>query len=547
MHPYVEFLFDIDPIRASMQGDERGHARLGDIDPDAIEDQARTRREFLRQAELQPPAPVGTTAWLEQSVLLTELRTEARRHDVERVWERAPYWYTERLGEALSVLMDPAGNVTATAEALAGRLRQIPAYCAQATHNLTTRTPELWAQMGVSSARGLERFVAGAVPGYARTLPGALGVEVTDAATSALPAIRDFATSVELLSERAKGQWACGTGHLDFLLRTFHHLDLDAESLAAHGRALVARERRAVEDLAERLEPGTKWQKQIDRIKGRHPRPGDLLATYGEQMRRAAEHTRRAELVTVPAGEVCRMDWVPEYLRAGLPLGVMSPSPPYAPGLQSQFLITPSDPGDSPARAREHMRDNCYAFTTSIAGHETYPGHHLQYVHHKLGTERGSILRYFTTPQFAEGWGLYVEDLLEETGFMHENDVLLFTRRNSLWRALRIVVDVGLHTGRLTIDDAIDLLQREAGMEPHMAAGEVHRYTRHDNPTYPSSYMIGRDLIHQVREAWREKHGDRFSMRGFHDWLLSNGSPPVPLLAQMVRAPGVEDRDHAVT
>ena len=200
--------------------------------------------------------------------------------------------------------------------------------------------------------------------------------------------------------------------------------------------------------------------------------------------------------MTLPDGELCRMDWVPEYQREGLPLGVMSPSPPYAPGLESGFLITPADDQAAEEQRRQHMRDNCYVFATSIAGHETYPGHHVQYVHHKLGTRRGSILRYFATPQLVEGWGLYVEDLLEETGFMADDRVRLFKRRNGLWRALRVVVDVGLHTGSLTLDAATELMQQEAGMDRHMAAGEVRRYARHDNPTYPSSYIVGRDLIH---------------------------------------------------
>jgi hypothetical protein len=533
LHPYVELLFEADPILASAQGDERAHGRLGDIDADAIEHYASARQGLLEKAEAQPMPGVGTPEWLEHSVLLTELRTSVRRHEVERVWERAPYWYAERMGDALSVLMQPGAGAACTGESLLARLRQLPAHCAQASANLTEATPALWAEMGSASARGLERFVAHAVPGYAATLPAALEADVVEAARQALPALEEFTSSVDELRGRARGSWSCGSEHVDFLLRTFHHLDMDAAGLAEHGRRLVVQERTALEQFATSVDRATNWHEQIDRIKDRHPRPPDFLRTYGEQMQRAREHTTRHELVTIPDGEVCRMEWVPEYQREGLPLGVMSPSPPYAPGLQSGFLITPAAP-DAPAdRLREHMRDNCYAFATSIAGHETYPGHHLQYVHHKLGTRRGSILRYFSTPQLVEGWGLYIEDLLEETGFLADDAVRLFKRRNSLWRALRVVVDVGLHTGSLTLDAAIDLMQREAGMDRHMAAGEVRRYTRHDNPTYPSSYIIGRDLIHQVRDSHQRQQGSAFTLRGFHDRLLSHGSPPVVLLAQV--------------
>jgi uncharacterized protein (DUF885 family) len=422
---------------------------------------------------------------------------------------------------------------TDTAEALLTRLRAIPGYCAQAQRNLSSDTPQLWAEFGVSSARGLERFLGRAVPAYARTLPDTLGDQIATAAAEAARAAAEFAVGVEALAGRATGSWACGREHFDFLLRSYHHLDLDTDGLAEFGRDLVERERAALERLAAEIDPDASWQVQIDRIKDWHPKPPDFLHTYDDAMRRAREHTREHDLVALPDGELCELDWVPEFRRDGLPLGEMSPSPPFAPGLRSGFLITPGDDNADPERRREHMRDNCFVFATSIAGHETYPGHHVQYVHHKLGTPRTSIRRYFSTPQFVEGWGLYVEDLLEQTGFMADDRVRLFKQRNALWRALRVVVDVGLHTGTMSVPAATELMQREAGMDPHMAAGEVRRYARHDNPTYPSSYALGRDLIHRLRHEHERVRGTDFTLRSFHDWLLSFGSPPVPLLARL--------------
>ena len=532
LHPYVEFVFGADPILASERGDERGRARLGDIEPEAFAAQDETRARLLAEAEAVAPADVGTVDCLEQQVLLTELRTAGRRAEAEAVWQRAPYWYTERLGAAVGGLMSGDGDADA-AEALLARLRAVPGYCAQARRNLSTETPQLWAEYGVSSARGLERFLGHAVPGYARSLPGPLGDEIAAAAAAAARAAADFAVFVGELAGRADGSWACGREQFDFLLRSYHHLDLDAGGLAEFGRELVERERAALQQLAAAIDPDASWQVQIDRIKDRHPQPAEFLRTYDDAMRRAREHTREHDLIALPDGELCELDWVPEFRRDGLPLGEMSPSPPFAPGLRSGFLITPGDDTADAERRREHMRDNCFVFATSIAGHETYPGHHVQYVHHKLGTPRESIRRYFSTPQFVEGWGLYVEDLLEETGFMADERVRLFKQRNALWRALRIVVDVGLHTGTMGVPEATDLMQREAGMDPHMAAGEVRRYARHDNPTYPSSYALGRDLIHRLRREHERARGPGFTVRGFHDWLLSFGSPPVPLLARL--------------
>ena len=533
LHPYVEALFAADPILASRRGDGRRSDVLGEIDPSAIEEHCRARRDALYAAAAVAVPSAGTAEWLEHQVLLTELRTAVARDEDIRVWQRAPYWYPERLGQALSVLMS-GDDVVPQGEALLGRLREIPGYLSTATANLASDVPRLWAEMGRASAQGLSRFLTEAVPGFARTLPARLEADVNAAAATAQPAVADFDSFVAEVESDATGRWQCGRAHFDLLLREFQHLDLDAGQLAESGWMRVEAEQADLTEFAATLDPYRNWHEQIDAAKADHPVPADLLRAYGTVMRGAAQHTADAGLLTLHGGEVCVMDWVPEYRREGLPLGCMDTSAPYAPGLRSEFLITPVDPTRPEKEQEDHLRDNCYAFVESIVGHETYPGHHVQAVHHKLGTPAGSIRRYFTSPQFVEGWGLYVEDLVEETGFMTDDRVRLFKRRNAMWRALRIVIDAGLHTGTLSIGDAVDLLTERAGMDRHMAAGEVRRYCRHDNPTYPSSYALGRDLFHSVRAEARQRDGAGFQTRAFHDKLLSFGSPPVALVGRVL-------------
>lgn len=544
MDDYLTFALAADPIMASSLGIRDRDGELGNVSPEAIADQCTQRRRFLADVEAEPVPPVGTAEWLDHETALVELRTAVRRDEDARVWARAPYWYAERLGAAISVLMsappdsEPGGGADGRAEMLVSRLGQVPAYLRDAQENLTDDTPALWAQMGVQGADGLASFLAEAVPTYAAALPGALREKISSAARAAVPAAQEFAAFVTELEGRAQGSWACGSGHVDYLLANFHRLDLDADALHELGVAKVAEDRARLEELAATVDPTTPWPEQIARIKDRHPQPEEFLSTYGDEMVRAREHTVEHDLAWVPEGENCRMDWVPSYRAASLPIAVMATTPPFAPGLQSEWLITPSDPNAPAERRLEQMRDNCYVFAESIAGHEIYPGHHLQKVHHKLGTQDSPIRRFFSSPLFVEGWGLYVEDLFEETGFMDNDAVMLFKLRNALWRSLRIVIDTGLHTRGLSFEDAVALLVEHAGMDRHMAAGEVRRYTRHDNPTYPSSYVLGKDAFHALREQWRERTGPGFTYRDFHDRVLSYGSPPVSLVATAMTTKG---------
>jgi hypothetical protein len=375
-----------------------------------------------------------------------------------------------------------------------------------------------------------------AVLGFAGELPPTLAADLRQSVSKTHSALDGFSQHLRELHAHAEGYYACGSDHFDFLLKDFHLVDMDHKSLYEFGLERVEDDRQRLEAYAEEQDPSRSWVEQIDLVKEDHPQPEEFKDSYAREMDLAREHCVERDLITLPEGEICQMEWLPTYLRASLPIAVMNTTPPFEAGLESKWLITPLDPEASPERQKQHMRDNCYAFARSIALHEIYPGHHLQKVHHKLGTRDLPMRRFFSSPVFVEGWGLYTEDLFEETGFIHEPPVMLFKLRNALWRSVRVVIDSGLHTRGMGFEEAVDLLTREVFLDSHMAEGEVRRYTTHNNPTYPSSYLVGKTLIQELREQWRQLQGSSYSLKAFHDRLLSYGSPPVRLIAERMLA-----------
>ena len=533
VNEYLTFVFQTDPIRATQLGSHDYDHELGTLSQDAIAGEAERRRDFLRRFEAMPADGLSDDERMDRRVAIIDLETSLRRHEDLRIWERAPYWYLERLGGALSPLMSRGfAPPEARGERLLARLNQIPGYLQAAQANLTDAAPPLYVDMGLTSARGLQQFLGDAVPGFAATLPDALRGDIEAAATQGQAALAEFTTFLRALRGRARGDYACGPAHFDFLLQRFHLLDMDHQSLYQFGLDRMAGDKARLEAYAREQDPSRTWMEQIDRVKEDHPQPAEFKDSYEREMWLAREHCVEKDLITIPEGEVCHMVWIPAYLRASLPIAVMGTTPPFEAGLESEWLITPLDPDASPERQRQHMRDNCYAFARSIALHEIYPGHHLQKVHHKLATQASPMRRYFSSPVFVEGWGLYTEDLFEETGFIHEPPVMLFKLRNALWRSVRVVIDTGLHTRHMSFEEAVALLRDHVALDTHMAEGEVRRYTTHNNPTYPSSYLVGKTLIQQLREEWRQQQGSAYSLKAFHDTLLSYGSPPVKLIAE---------------
>jgi uncharacterized protein (DUF885 family) len=162
----------------------------------------------------------------------------------------------------------------------------------------------------------------------------------------------------------------------------------------------------------------------------------------------------------------------------------------------------------------------------ATVAHEGYPGHHLQLS--TAGRIASAVRRYYCTPVFVEGWAFYCEQLMAEEGFYVDPRSRVLQLKDQLWRACRVVIDVGIHTRGMSLDDAAAMLHEVARIEVPSARGEVLRYSR--SPTQPLSYAVGKREILKLREDCRRKQGAAFRLRRFHDDLLGFGSIPIGLI-----------------
>jgi uncharacterized protein (DUF885 family) len=131
-------------------------------------------------------------------------------------------------------------------------------------------------------------------------------------------------------------------------------------------------------------------------------------------------------------------------------------------------------------------------------------------------------------PIFAEGWGLFCEEMMREEGFLTGDDVRLTQLRNKLWRAARVIVDVGLHTGTMTFEQGVQFLVDKIRFERYAAELEVGMYTR--RPTYVLGYLIGMLEIQDMRARYYARFGKPARPKEFYDKLLRIGAIPPGLV-----------------
>jgi uncharacterized protein (DUF885 family) len=167
-----------------------------------------------------------------------------------------------------------------------------------------------------------------------------------------------------------------------------------------------------------------------------------------------------------------------------------------------------------------------------VAFHEAVPGHHLQLSRLQLLGDLPALQRQRSLPVFSEGWGLYAEQLAEETGLYTDERGLLGAVSTALMRAVRLVVDTGLHAFGWSREQAVRYAVDHVPMPPEFMAAEIDRYIV--MPGQALCYLTGKLEIERLRDEARRRLGPAFSLPGFHAAVLDHGSLPMPTLARSI-------------
>ena len=179
-----------------------------------------------------------------------------------------------------------------------------------------------------------------------------------------------------------------------------------------------------------------------------------------------------------------------------------------------------------------------------VAFHEAVPGHHLQRSRLQLLGELPALQRQRSLPVFSEGWGLYAEQLAEETGLYADDRGLLGMISTALMRAVRLVVDTGLHAFGWSRERAVAYAVEHVPLPAEFMANEIDRYIV--MPGQALCYLTGKLEIERLRDEARRRLGPAFSLPEFHAAVLDHGSLPLPTLARSI-ATWLDGKDGAAT
>jgi uncharacterized protein (DUF885 family) len=507
------------PVLGTAMGLHQDDDLLGDGSRDSLLGELAADREHLARIDALDPAALSPAVRFERELEIHNLRRVIFDTDVLRLWERRSL-ALDTVGDGLFLLF--ARDHAPLAErlaAIAGRLEAVGAYLEEAKTRATVPQVRRWQELELESAADMPIFFDEIVSAGRTVLGQTEQRRLERAAETARIAIELYGSWLEGTLPGGTDEWAIGRERHDAMVALRAFDGLDADDILELGWECLRDERAARIAAAREMDPDVDEATVVDRVKSDQPAGFEnALDAYRDAMARSRRFLIERDLVTVPDDERIDVIETPEYLRNVVPFAAYFEPAAFDPSPEGIYVVTPSVDGDPNA-----MREHNFSSISNTSIHEAYPGHHLQ-----LDTARRhpSLTRMLAdAPEFVEGWGMYSELMMREQGFDAGPAFRLAMHTDAIWRACRMILDIRMHRGEMTVEEATDFLVEQTSFEGPNAYAEIQWYTF--RPTYPLSYLLGRTLLLGLRADEQRRMGERFSLKGFHDTLLRNGSLPI--------------------
>lgn len=526
---WVEAELERNPVSATRLGAHGYDGELGDFSAARWRAEPQLdRRSAGRLAELTPAETTSAETTLDQRIdvalVLSELSARSVMEDWE-AWRRDPAIYLDACTDGVfSLLLHRILPEPHLAAATTSRLRQVEGVLGHARANLDADLASpLLVRRALDACRPAAQYFRELVP--AQIADARLRSLVAAAGEHAAAALDDFATHLDDLAGRAKGNWAIGEERYSALLKDRELLGYGASELSRRGAAAWAEIDTQMAELARSIDPSeTAWLPVVMALCQDHPAtPLEMRTAYEHACSHARRFLEERELVSFAAGERCVVEESPPFQRPLLAVASYEQAPPLSHSRTGHFFVPYPPEGASAEEVAERLADNSFHVVPTVAVHEAYPGHHWQLSWSASTTSR--VRHLLTSPYFVEGWALYAEKMMRDHGYFSDPRAELMHLDMRIFRAARVVVDPALHAGEMTVEEATGFLMNKAGLTRAVAMAEAERYCAW--PTQAPSYLMGSLEIERAAQRWASHK--RGGLREFHDSLAASPGLPLPL------------------
>jgi uncharacterized protein (DUF885 family) len=578
----------LDPSLKDVDGTLRDHSAA------ALEAEDRWLSDAQKNFETVDADTLSPNRRIDRDVALAQIRFLLHQHQVRRYQERALDTYTDEPFRAidwqLQGMTQTGVKSYGTAEEwslVAKRLGAIPRFLQVAQEQLaagikSNNTPDfrVLKRNGIDTSEADAKYFDETLPKLAEERISGdqrdqLLSQIRGASKQAAAAYRglrdyvnttffDDASAGKVKTQFAGDRFAMGEAEYNWALKNNFQIDKTAAQLYEEAWPIVESTQKQMIDLAREIGKSNGWtlpsdgpaavRAVFDELSKDFPKSdAEMISWYRDAAFRLVDSARKTGIFDVPADYKLDVVETPPPLRASIDGAAYYPAPPFKASGVGRFYVTPTD-NDIAA-----LKANNRSALADLSAHEGFPGHDWYYKVMTQDKDQIGAVRWLTPgavedsssmwedSMSAEGWALYAEALMAEPQpgtpqGAYTPEERLYQLQGKLYRDLRVRVDTGIHTGRMSYDDAVDLFSQVVDFLPgscrdavatssdakrascKSAEGAIFRYSKW--PTQAITYRLGKDQIYALREEASKLLGGKFSAKTFHLLFIKQGSVP---------------------
>ena len=539
------------PVRGTLLGDHRYDTELDDVSAAGRARQLAWASRVLSELRAIDSAALSAADRIDAALLAHELEYMQWQLEHLREWAWNPMRYTALAGDAIYAIM--ARDFAPLPQRLAAvrdRMEALPAFFAAARSALEPdRVPRVHAETAIAQQRGIATLIDAVVLPHVETLDGEPRAALEAAIATARASANEHAVWLEeTLLPAATGDFRLG-------IETYNRklgYALNAKITAATVRRLAEQEYQRVRDemytvaravYAQRYpqtrfpdQPTDAYRQAIIRAAlemayaDAPPRDG-VVALARASLDATSDFVREHNIVRIPEDPV-EIILMPAF-RRGIALAYCDAPGPLDQGLATYYAVSPIPPAWTDQQTASFLREYNVRSVHNLTIHEAMPGHYLQLAH---ANEHPSVLRaILSSAPFIEGWAVYGESVMVAAGYYDGDPLMRLIQLKWYLRAvINAILDQAVHIDDMTRDEAMQLMIEGGFQEEREAAGKWIRAQL--TSAQLSTYFVGYQQHAALRRDIEALDGESFTLRAYHDEVLSFGSPPVRYVRERMLA-----------
>ena len=529
---YVAKMITMYPEWATYLGDHRFDNRLNDYSMQSVENALKTYRSYHDSLNLIMIDQLNENNKIDYQIMRSNIKEAIFKLDTLREYEWNPLYYNVG-GSINGLIAREFAPLAERMQSVKGRLQDLPLVLEHTKENLL-EPPKIFTETAIMQNKGVLQLVSDGLNDFLDSIPQ-FREDFTSVQREAITALKDYAVWLEQdLLPRSTGNFRIGADKFE---KKLHYIlesgltkeeiliraqkDLDDTQNELYRTALpLFKKHYPDENKAEYIEDKKYVTKKVlDKLAETRPTNETIVDLAKNALKSCTDFVARNELVSLPADPI-KVIVMPEFAR-GIAIAYCDAPGPLEEKGETFYAISPTPQDWSKQRVESFFREYNNYMLQNLTVHEAMPGHYLQLSHANKLKAATQVRMIFESVTFIEGWATYAEQLMVEKGYGGP-EMKMQQLKMRLRLIINAIIDQKIHTEGMTEQEAMDMMMNQGFQEEGEAAGKWRRACL--SSTQLSTYYVGNIEVNDLRKAYEQKMGVNFSLKEFHDKMLSYGS-----------------------